>query len=51
MKLKFNQYLKSNKPTSLIYADLESLINKIERIKNNWRKLSTASELGDLDEY
>ena len=33
--LEFNQYQKSDKATSVTYADLECLIEKIDRYKNN----------------
>ena len=33
--LQFNQYKKSDKTPLIIYADLESLIEKIDRCKNN----------------
>ena len=39
--LEFNQYWKSNKIRSIIYADLESLIKKVEGDKNNPEKSST----------
>ena len=37
----FNRYWKSNKTLSIIYADLDSLIKKIDRRKNNSEKLPT----------
>ena len=39
--LEFNQYLKSDKISSVIYADVESLIKRIDRFKKNFEKLST----------
>ena len=39
--LGFNQYLKSDKAPFVIYADLESLTNKIGGYKNNPEKTST----------
>ena len=33
--LEFNQYQKSDKAPSIIYADLERLIEKIDVCKNN----------------
>ena len=33
--LEFNQYLKSDKAPFIIYADLESLIDKTDGYKNN----------------
>ena len=39
--LEFNQYQKSDKTTFIIYADLESLIEKIGVCKNNPKKSST----------
>ena len=39
--LEFNQCCKSDKPTFIVYADLESLILKINGCKNNPEKLST----------
>ena len=33
--LQFNQYRKSDKAPFIIYADLECLIEKIDRYKNN----------------
>ena len=40
--LEFNQYCKSDKTQLIIYADLESLVEKIEGCKNNAEKSSTA---------
>ena len=40
--LEFNQYLKSEKMSYIIYADLESLINKTDGRKNTFEKSSTA---------
>ena len=40
--LQFNQYQKSDKATFIIYADLESTIEKIDGCKNNPEKSSTA---------
>ena len=39
--LEFNQYHKSNKTPFIIYADLESLIKKLDVCKNNSEKSST----------
>ena len=39
--LKFIQYRKSNKTPFIIYADLKSLIVKIDECKNNPEKSST----------
>ena len=39
--LGFNQYRKSGKASFVIYADLESLIEKINGCKNDSEKLST----------
>ena len=36
--LKFNQYMKSDKMPYIIYADLESLIEKIDGCANNPEK-------------
>ena len=36
--LQFNQYMKSDKMPYIIYADLESLIEKIDRCANNLEK-------------
>lgn len=36
--LKFNQYRKSDKTPSFIYADLASLIEVIDRCKNDFEK-------------
>ena len=44
--LKFSQYCKSDKAPFIIYADLESLIAKIDGCKNNPEKLS-ATKLSD----
>ena len=44
--LEFNQYEKSDKTPSIIYADLESLIQKINGGKSNPTKSSTA-KLGE----
>ena len=38
--LDFNQYHKSDKTTSIIYADFESLVKKVDGCKNNSEKLS-----------
>ena len=39
--LQFNQYMKSDKIPYIIYADLESLIKKIDGYANNPKKSST----------
>ena len=39
--LEFIQYQKSNKPPFIIYADVECMIAKIDRCKNNSEYLST----------
>ena len=39
--LEFNQYHKTDKTVFLIYVDLESLIENIDRCKNNSEKSST----------
>ena len=39
--LELNQFQKSDKPPFIIYADLESLIEKIHGCKNNPEKSST----------
>ena len=39
--LGFNQYQTSDKIPSIIYADVESLIKKVDGCKNNPEKLST----------
>ena len=39
--LEFNQYWKSDKTPSVIYADRESLIKKVDESKNNPEKKST----------
>ena len=39
--LEFNQYKKSDKTPFIIYADLECLIEKIDRCNNNPENLST----------
>ena len=39
--LKFNQYQKSEKTPSTIYADLESLVERTDGYKNNSEKSST----------
>ena len=39
--LKFNQYQKSEKTSSTIYADLESLIERTDGYKNNSEKSFT----------
>ena len=44
--LEFNQYKKPDKTPSIIYADLESLIQKINGCKSNPTKSSTA-KLGE----
>ena len=36
--LEFNQYKKSDKAPFIIYADLEWIIEKIDRCKNNPKK-------------
>ena len=45
--LQFNQYMKSDKTPCIIYADLESLIKKIDNCKNNPEKCSATK----TDEY
>ena len=39
--LEFNQYQKSDKSPFIIYADLECIIEKIDRCKNNPENSST----------
>ena len=39
--LESNQYQKSDKAPSILYADLESLIRRIDRCKNIFEKSST----------
>ena len=39
--LEFNQHIKSDKMSCIIYADIESLIKKIDRCANNLEKSST----------
>ena len=39
--LEFNQYQKSDKAQLIIYGDLECLIEKIDRCKNNTENSST----------
>ena len=46
--LQFNQYQKSNKTPFLTYADLESLIEKIDGCKNNPEKSSTTKASQDI---
>ena len=43
--LEFNQYHQSNKASFIIYADLESLIVKIDGCKNNPEKLSATKQV------
>ena len=38
--LEFNQYMKSDKTPYIIFADIESLIKKIDRCANNPEKSS-----------
>ena len=45
--LEFNEYQKSDKAPFIIYADLEYLIDKIDRCKNNPQNSSTTN----LTEY
>ena len=44
--LEFNQYQKFDKTPSIIYADLESLIKKLNVCKNNLEK-SSATNVGE----
>ena len=44
--LKFNQCMKSDKTPCIIYADLKSLIKKIDNCKNNPEK-SSATKMGE----
>ena len=44
--LEFNQYMKSDKVPSIIYAGIESLIKKIDGCTNNPEK-SLATNLGE----
>ena len=41
--LKFNQYMKSDEMPYIIYADIESLIEKIDECANNPENSSTAT--------
>ena len=41
-KLELKPYMKSNKMAYIIYADIESLIKKIDGSENNPEKSSTA---------
>ena len=45
--LEFNQYRKFDKKLSVIYADFESLIERIEECKSNFEK-SFTKELGQI---
>ena len=38
--LKFNQHMQSDKTPCIIYADLESLIKKVDKCNNNPEKFS-----------
>ena len=40
-KLEFKQYQKSDKASLIIYADVQSMIEKIDRCKNNPENSST----------
>ena len=42
----FSQYMKSDKMSYIIYAELESLIKKIDECENNLEKYST-TEIGE----
>ena len=42
--LEFNQYQKYDKASSFIYADLEFIIEKIDRCKNNLKSSSATKE-------
>ena len=44
---KFSQYMKSDKRSYIIYADIESIIKKIDGCANNPEKQSTTK----IDEY
>ena len=46
MILKFNQYQKYSKIPSIIYADLESLIKKVDGCKNNCEN-STSTKVAE----
>ena len=39
--LKLNQYMKSDKISYIIYADIESLIKKMMNVQNNPLKISS----------
>ena len=43
--LEFNQYQKSYKITSSVYADFESLIRKVDEPKNNSEKPSSKKQV------
>ena len=43
--LEFNQYQKSDKGPSIIYADLKYIIEKIDGCKNNPENSSTTKEI------
>ena len=44
--LEFNQYMKSHKMSYIIYADIESLIKKIDGCVNN-PESSSATKIGE----
>ena len=44
--LEFNQYMKSDKMPYIIYADIDSLIGKIDGCANNAESPSTATKKG-----
>ena len=45
--LEFNPYQKSDKAPSIIYADLESLIKRMDGCKNNFEETST-TKVGNI---
>ena len=44
--LEFNQYLKSDKKSYILYADLQSLIKRIDGCKNN-SEISSTTKISD----
>ena len=49
--LKFNQYQKSDKPPFIIYADLECLIEKVDRCKKGGEHILSGVSMSTISSF